>query len=112
MAIAARQLQQKGKLSKILIVDWVSPLGPPAHPCSSPGHPQVWVSAPSPGSELELDWRAVKPPPSGPAAWLGPPRRVRMGEQEQILGMGDAALEQGWDPVAFSSVRLLGHPQG
>lgn len=34
VAIAARQLQQKGKLSKILIVDWVSP---PCVPRVSPG---------------------------------------------------------------------------
>lgn len=39
VAIAARQLQQKGKLSKILIVDWVSPLGHPACPRSYPVRP-------------------------------------------------------------------------
>ncbi|NWR26238.1 HDAC7 deacetylase, partial [Emberiza fucata] len=36
VAIAARQLQQKGKLSKILIVDWVSPPRPPGCPQDVP----------------------------------------------------------------------------
>lgn len=38
--------------------------------------------------------------------WLGTTHR--MGKQEQILGMGVLAR----DPVAFSSLKLLGHPQG
>lgn len=38
VAIAARQLQQKGKINKILIVDWVSPAVPnePSSPFASP----------------------------------------------------------------------------
>lgn len=91
MAIAARQLQQKGKLGKILIVDWVS----------SPAPPGAFASPPR--SALELDWGAANPP----LGW--DPPGVRMGEQEQILER--ATLEQGRDPAAFSSLRLLNHPE-
>lgn len=107
VAIAARQLQQKGKLSKILIVDWVSPLCPPACPCSSPGRPQeLWFGARPESSETssfrdQLPERGWEPP--GMSGW---------GSRSRSWGWGNQALEQGRDLVAFSSVRLSGRPQG
>ncbi|NWV97647.1 HDAC7 deacetylase, partial [Machaerirhynchus nigripectus] len=67
VAIAARQLQQKGKLSKILIVDWVSPVLFPRH---LPALPRT-----APGA-------VPAPAPRGNAA--GTPRRRRPGEREPL----------------------------
>lgn len=87
VAIAARQLQQKGKLSKILIVDWVSPV-----PC--PRHVPALLRM-SPGA-------VPAPAPCGIVA--GTPRRCGAGGAGADPGLGDP------DPAGFGCVRLWGRP--